>query len=102
MVMSWSRSLRKKLAFADYADINDLPAEDEQPLEVEDWVLRGINTLPANQQMTVMLVFYLGLSYEETAEVTESPVNTVKTRVYSAKQQLKKTLQHHGVTEDIL
>ena len=38
------------------------------------------------------LVFYLGLSYEEVAAVTDCPVNTVKTRMFHARRKLKRLL----------
>jgi RNA polymerase sigma-70 factor (ECF subfamily) len=44
------------------------------------------------------MAFYEELSYSEIAELLGIPVNTVKTRVYYAKQQLKKNLQAEGVT----
>lgn len=90
------RVTRRKLALANNADIDELPAKDDQPLEVEDWVIRGIDALPASQQLTVMLVFYLGLSYEETAKITECPVNTVKTRMFHARRKLKSALLRHA------
>jgi RNA polymerase sigma-70 factor (ECF subfamily) len=37
-------------------------------------------------------VFFLGLSYEEVAAVTECPVNTVKTRMFHARRKLKERL----------
>ena len=45
------------------------------------------------------MAFYEDLSYPEIAELLDIPVNTVKTRVYYAKQQLKKGLKRQGVTE---
>ena len=43
-----------------------------------------------------MLVFYLGLTYEETAKVISCPVNTVKTRMFHARQKLRNQLQLHA------
>lgn len=65
---------------------------DEPSVEVEDWVQRGISQLPDAQKVTVVLVFWLGLSYEEAARVTDCPVNTVKTRMYHARRKLKALL----------
>jgi len=62
-------------------------------IEREDWVRRGINTLPPKQRLTVMLVYYLGLTCEETAAATGTPVNTVKTRMYHARQKLRSYLE---------
>lgn len=57
--------------------------------EREDWVRHGLDTLPASQRLTVLLVFYLGLSYPEVAEVTDCPVNTVKSRMFHARRKLR-------------
>lgn len=68
-------------------------ADDADTLETEDWVRRAIDTLPPEQKLTVMLVFYLGLSYPEVAEVADCPVNTVKTRMYHARRKLERQLK---------
>ncbi len=57
--------------------------------DMEDWVTQGLNALPAAQQITAVLVFYLGLTYEEVSAVTGSPVGTVKTRMFHVRQKLK-------------
>lgn len=67
-------------------------ADEGPPIEMEDWVRSGLDALPAAQQMAVVLVFYLGLSYEEVATVTECPVNTVKTRMFHARKKLRQFL----------
>ncbi len=61
-------------------------------LEREDWVRRGIEKLPPKQKLTVMLVYFLGLSCEETAKASGVPVSTVKTRMYHARQKMKRYL----------
>ena len=70
-------------------------------MEIEDWVRQGLYTLPAAQQLTVVLVFYLGLTYQETAEVTDCPVNTVKTRMFHARRKLKKYLSASAIPEKL-
>ncbi len=60
--------------------------------DVEDWVRQGLNALPAAQQITAVLVFYLGLTYEEVSEVTGIPVGTVKTRMFYVRQKLRDIL----------
>ena len=62
-------------------------------LEREDWVRRGIDRLPPKQRLTVMLVYYLGLTCEETAAATGSPVNTIKTRMFHARRKLREYLE---------
>ena len=60
--------------------------------DIEDWVRQGLNALPAAQQITAVLVFYLGLTYEEVSKVTGTPVGTVKTRMFYVRQKLKDIL----------
>jgi RNA polymerase sigma-70 factor (ECF subfamily) len=58
----------------------------------EDWVRKGLKVLPLEQRVTTELVFFLGLSYREVAEVTNCPVSTVKTRMFHARRKLKDIL----------
>lgn len=86
------RVTRKKLQLSPLTDIEGSGIDNETTIETEDWVRNGLHSLPAAQQLTVVLVFYLGLSYEETAAVTDCPVNTVKTRMFHARRKLKEYL----------
>ncbi len=86
------RVTRKQLMFYPLTEFEDSGYDHDATMEIEDWVHQGINALPAAQQLTVILVVYLGLSYEETAEVTDCPVNTVKTRMFHARRKLKEHL----------
>ena len=71
-----------------------------QSFEQEDWVRQGIDTLPPTQRLAVELVFYLGLSYDEVAAVTDCPVNTVKTRMFHARRKLRLQLQASASVAD--
>lgn len=86
---------RKRLSIAPEVAPDDIPA-DEGALETEDWVQHGLNELPPAQRITVVLVFYLGLSYAEVATVTGCPVNTVKTRMFHARRRLQTSLADGG------
>ena len=89
---SMRRLTRRKLRTSPHIDVDDLASDQDMSVELEDWVRQGLQSLPAAQQLTVVLVFYLGLSYQETAEVTACPVNTVKTRMFHARRKLKEYL----------
>lgn len=86
------RLSRKQLSIAAHLDVDQLPSAESKAVEQEDWVRHGLETLPAAQRLAMELVFYLGLSYEEVAAVTECPVNTVKTRMFHARRKLKEQL----------
>ncbi|MCI0516629.1 MAG: sigma-70 family RNA polymerase sigma factor [Woeseiaceae bacterium] len=86
------RVTAKRLQSLPLSELNEPAHDDSGKSEVEDWVEQGLYELPAAQRLTVILVFYLGLTYEETALVTECPVNTVKTRMFHARRKLKELL----------
>ncbi|MGB5164071.1 MAG: sigma-70 family RNA polymerase sigma factor [Woeseiaceae bacterium] len=78
-------------------DITPVVEADTQR-EREDWVRQGIQRLPPKQKLTVMLVYFLGLTCEETAIASGVPVSTVKTRMFHARKKMKRYL----VTSDTL
>ncbi|MGI9224165.1 MAG: RNA polymerase sigma factor [Woeseiaceae bacterium] len=96
------RLSRKHLTVAANFDVDQLPDRQPQTVEQEDWVRQGLDTLPATQRLAVELVFFLGLSYEEVAAVTECPVNTVKTRMFHARRKLKAQLTSSASGADTL
>ncbi len=69
-------------------------------LEREDWIRQGINALPPKQKLTVMLVYFLGLTCEEAAGASGVPANTVKTRMFHARKNMKEHLIASGVPKD--
>jgi RNA polymerase sigma-70 factor (ECF subfamily) len=51
-----------------------------------------VNCLPEKQKSAVVLHYYQGLSYEETAGILNIPQGTVKSRLSAAKRKLKTKL----------
>lgn len=86
------RRVRRRQITLSHLDPDQVPSDDRRDMETEDWVRRGLDALPAAQQLTMVLVFYLGLSYAETAELTDCPINTVKTRMFHARRKLREYL----------
>lgn len=73
----------------------DEPHEPRDPAtEVEHRQLldRALAALPLEQRMVLELTYFLGHSCEEIAEITDSPVNTVKTRMFHARRKLRELL----------
>lgn len=93
------RVTKKQLQLSPLTDVENSGHDHDASLEIEDWIKQGLHALPAAQQLTVVLVFYLGLTYEETAKVTDCPVNTVKTRMFHARRKLKEYLSASAVPE---
>jgi RNA polymerase sigma-70 factor (ECF subfamily) len=48
--------------------------------------------LPPAQRLVVELAYFLGHSCEEIAAITDCPVNTVKTRLFHARERLRACL----------
>ena len=60
-------------------------------------VLRALALLSDDHREVLRLAFYEELPYDEIATLLAIPSNTVKTRVFYAKQQLKRQLQMLGM-----
>src|SRR5579871_6925423 len=60
--------------------------------ETRDWLQQGFKVLSEEQRLTLELAYGLGYSLEEIAAVTESPVGTVKARMFHAREKLRQCL----------
>jgi RNA polymerase sigma factor (sigma-70 family) len=56
--------------------------------ELHRTLARALETLSPELRTVVELTFYHGRSYQEIAEITACPVNTVKTRMFHARRRL--------------
>ena len=96
---------KRKLKFVTFIE-HEETAQDSNSVDLdgqferEDWVRQGVESLPPKQKLTVMLVYFLGLSCEETAGVTGVPVSTVKTRMFHARRKMKQYLIASSVPQD--
>jgi len=61
--------------------------------EVEDWLAAALEQLSTEHRLAIELAYYMGMSCEEIAQVTDCPVGTVKTRIFYARRYLRKTLK---------
>jgi RNA polymerase sigma-70 factor (ECF subfamily) len=58
----------------------------------QQWLSLGLTRLPVEQRMALELTYTLGHSCEEVAAILDCPVNTVKTRLFRARETLKQVL----------
>jgi len=96
-------SLRKlhPLDFADLPDgepddwLDSTPSPEEHLTEAEllTQLAAAVETLPAPYRMVIALRYQAELSYEDIAAAMNLPVNTVRTHLYRAKQQLRDGLE---------
>ncbi len=85
-----------------------LPSADPEPDErfmrrERSAILKeGLERLPLPQKSVLDLVFFHGLSLEETAAVCGCPVGTVKSRLNGAKAGLRRILEADGLDAEVL
>jgi RNA polymerase sigma-70 factor (ECF subfamily) len=72
------------------------PEEAAEREEVAHALKVGIQTLPADQRITLVLADVQGLSYQEIAEATDAPLGTVKSRLARARGKLRDYLRDQG------
>jgi RNA polymerase sigma-70 factor (ECF subfamily) len=68
------------------------PAHEFESNETRRHLKEAIQNLDANYQLLITLRYQNELSYEEIASTLNLPLGTVKTGIFRAKEQLRKTL----------
>jgi RNA polymerase sigma-70 factor, ECF subfamily len=113
-VTTWMIAIARNLALNElkkwkrHEDIDNFPdlcADSRTNPEQGDRqrVLREAMTrLSVKHREVLDLVFYHEMDYGEVAEALHIPLNTVKTRVFYAKEALKEVLKKAGVSPDDL
>ena len=61
-------------------------------------VRRAVEGLPAGEREAILLAYFGGHTYRETAQLLGQPEGTVKSRIRSGLQNLRRTLDAEGVT----
>lgn len=116
-VSTWILGITRHLALnavrrksLDTVDVDDAPAiadDDLTPASVDhdrnvlkEVLTTALGKLSTDHRDVVELTFFHGLSYQEIAEVVGCPENTVKTRMFHARKQLKALLGAAGIDPD--
>lgn len=74
------------------ADEGKGPEEELESARVSAKVQGALMTISTDYRTVVIMKHFLGCSYVEISEVLEIPEKTVKSRLYTARQQLKDAL----------
>jgi RNA polymerase sigma-70 factor (ECF subfamily) len=88
-------SLRRQKNHTDVRNLNDYTEQTIDPVQATedlDWLTQGLDRLPLEQRLTLELTYHMGYSVGEIAEITNSPVGTVKARMSRARERLRKHL----------
>lgn len=76
------------------------PDQLAESSEVQHHVRQAISELPFNQRVVIVLHYLSALSLEEIAEILDCPVGTVKSRLYYARENLRRRLDDsHQISE---
>jgi RNA polymerase sigma-70 factor, ECF subfamily len=89
------KSLRRQKRHSTGQKLDDYPEQAVDPVlatEVQDWLTHGLNRLPIEQRLTMELAYRMGHSMEEIAAITDSPIGTVKARMFRAREGLREYL----------
>jgi RNA polymerase sigma-70 factor (ECF subfamily) len=62
--------------------------------EERQWIDSALTTLSPVQRLTIELAYFAGHTCDEIASITDTPVNTVKTRLFHAREKLRSLLPH--------
>lgn len=90
-----------KIEFEEVEDFISLPEISGAQEEIfSETIKSSIDRLPEELRTTITLFYVDGLSYKETAKVMNCPVGTVMSRLYTARQVLKKHLCKVGKKEE--
>ena len=76
------------------SDAQGLGVDSEiSTLQLQQSLDQALQRLRPNHRSVVELTYRFGYSYSEIAEIVGCPVNTVKTRMFHARAQLRKILE---------
>lgn len=75
------------------ADTGDTPQEAAEKNERDEILRSAVASLEETHKTVITLFDMEGLSYDEIAEVMKCPVGTVKSRLYRARDALRKILE---------
>ena len=75
----------------DFAELDELPQKNVAALDEELHI--ALNELNEKHRVVIELAYYLGHSITEISDIIDCPTNTVKTRLFHARQHLKENLK---------
>jgi RNA polymerase sigma-70 factor, ECF subfamily len=90
------RGAKSHFALQDVDERTEDRSDHAVDCELKDWLQKGLDRLPLEQRLIIELAYGLGHSVEEIAAITSSPIGTVKTRMFHAREKLRHYLPALG------
>ena len=69
--------------------------------EVVEIIRRGLNMIPEEQRIVIIMKEYQGLKFREISEILQEPLNTVKSRMYYGLNSLRKALAELKIDKEV-
>ncbi|ROL56878.1 RNA polymerase sigma factor [Bacteroidetes/Chlorobi group bacterium ChocPot_Mid] len=88
---NYQRDSHTSVPFEDYNNIIIESRQEDD--ELLDLIKRAIELIPDDLRELFILREYDGMSYTQIAEITKTNINTVKVKLFRARQKLKKILE---------
>lgn len=100
-----ARSRRRQRRDAPLENAESLAADGDpehmaERADVAIRLRRAVDSLPAAHRDVVDLTFYHGFAYPDVARILGIPVNTVKTRMFHARQKLRALCEAAGIRDE--
>jgi RNA polymerase sigma-70 factor (ECF subfamily) len=93
--IDWTKGVSKQTqhreAYKVTKSIQDIPSEDLSPLKQK--LLKAIHELPVHQQQVIRLFYVNDYTLKEVSEIIQISEGTAKSRLFHAREKLKKILK---------
>lgn len=91
------RQSRMQQVDLELVDQQAAPQQQVNESQVSDVVQSALLALSDDHRAVIVLHYFSGCDYSQISETLDIPVKTVRSRLYSARQQLKLQLAQHGI-----
>jgi len=92
----------EEMELQDFLSDGSIELLDElQQGELVEIIRRGLNMIPENQRMVIILKEYQGLKFREISEILQEPLNTIKSRMYYGLNALRKALAELEIDKEV-
>ncbi len=75
------------------ADTENEPSQQHLSEEIRQLLLKEIHSLPEKYRICLDFYFFIGLTYKQIEDITNIPINTIKSHVLRAKNILRDRLR---------
>jgi RNA polymerase sigma-70 factor (ECF subfamily) len=97
--VSMDQQSQEGLASWEFADEQAVSADNKIDEQLDEPIQRALRAMTPEFRMAVVMADIEGLSYEEIAEVMQTSVGTVRSRIHRGRKQIREHLEYLGVTE---